>query len=200
MTRADWEKLRARLALATRSAQERAAASPQDIQNVLRARARALAQEPPAGAQGPDDLEVIEFMMAGERYAVESRHVHEVQPLEQLTPLPGTPPFVLGIVNLRGRILSVVDIGKFFDLPRQGLTDLNKVIVIGNGAMTFGMLADRVAGVRRVAQRDLQASLPTLDGIRGQYLKGVTGERLAVLAADRLLSDPGIVVREQVQT
>jgi purine-binding chemotaxis protein CheW len=98
---------------------------------------------------------------------------------------------------VRGQIVSVIDIKKFFDLPEKGLTDLNKVVILRNGTMEFGILADVILGMRRVALRDIQASLPTLTGIREQYLKGVTRERLVILDADKLLADKNIVVHEE---
>jgi purine-binding chemotaxis protein CheW len=141
---------------------------------------------------------VVEFVLAQERYAIESQYVRDVYPLEQLTPMPCTPAFVLGIVNLRGEILSLIDIKKFFDLPEKGLTDLNKVIVLESGSMRFGILADVISGVRRIPMASIQSSLPTLAGIREQYLKGVTPERITILDAEALLTDRRIVVEEQV--
>jgi purine-binding chemotaxis protein CheW len=145
-----------------------------------------------------EHIEVVEFVLAHERYAIESDYVREVAPLENLTPLPCTPAFVLGIVNVRGEILSVIDLKKFFDLPEQGLTDLNKVIVLQSGNMLFGILADVIAGVRRIPLTGILPSLPTLTGVREEYLKGVTAERIVVLDAEKLLMDESIVVQEQV--
>jgi len=141
---------------------------------------------------------VVEFILAHERYAVASEYVREVYPLEQLTPLPCTPAFVLGIVNLRGEILSVINIKKFFDLPEKGLTDLNKVIVLESEDRVFGILADAINGVRRILRSDIQPSLPTLTGIRQDYLQGVTAERVVVLDAEKLLADEKLIVQEQV--
>lgn len=145
-----------------------------------------------------EHIEVVEFVLAHERYAIESHYVREVTPLENLTPLPCTPAFVLGIVNVRGEILSVIDLKKFFDLPEKGLTDLNKVIVLQSGNMLFGILADVIAGVRCIPLTGIQPSLPTLTGVREEYLKGVTAERIVVLDAEKLLMDESIVVQEQV--
>ena len=64
--------------------------------------------------------------------------------------------------------------------------------------MEFGILADSVTGTRRIGIDDVQPVLPTLTGIREEYLKGVTGERLIVLDAGRLLASPSIVVNEYV--
>jgi purine-binding chemotaxis protein CheW len=119
--------------------------------------------------------------------------------LESLTPLPCVPAFVLGIVNLRGEMLSVIDLKRFFELPDKGLGDLNKIIVLRSEEVLFSVLADAIVGVRRVMLADIHPSLPTLTGIRKDYLKGITPERLIVLDAEKLLADERIVVREEVE-
>jgi purine-binding chemotaxis protein CheW len=169
-------------------------------ERILRARAQALARAPQAAPAAGTMLELLEFRLASERYALESRHVQEVHPLRDLTPLPCTPPFIVGIVNVRGRILPVVDLKKFFDLPERGLTDLHRIILVRGHGLELGLLADVIVGVRSVAADSLQPSLPTLTGIRADYLKGISEERLVVLDLERLLSDPKIIVHEDVDS
>lgn len=194
---ADWRDIERRLE-AARIAIERAwAPSAEEVQRILKVRMLALAREPVAETTD-ECIEIVEFVLAHERYAVESHHVREVCPLENLTPLPCTPEFVLGIVNVRGEILSVIDLKKFFELPEKGLTDLDKVIALQSDDMLFGILADAIVGVRRIPLAALQPSLPTLTGIREHYLQGVTAEGLVVLDAGKLLTDESIVVQEQV--
>ena len=173
------------------------AASTSD-REILRARAQALARAHDAGAVAEDLLEVLEFSLGPERYGLETRLVREVYPLKNLTPIPCTPPFVAGVVNVRGRITCVIDIKKFFDLPDKGLTDLHRVILVRDDDLELGLLADAVTGVRSIARESLQLSLPTLTGIRSDYLKGVTSERLVVLDLERIVADPKIVVHEEV--
>jgi purine-binding chemotaxis protein CheW len=171
-----------------------------EAQRLLRERALALARPPSNGTVAPEGrLELLEFRLASERYAIESRFVQEVHPLRDLTPLPGTPPFVPGIVNVRGQILPVYDLKKFFDLPEPGLTDLHRVIHVQGHDMELGLLADIVVSIRVIAANSLQASLPTLTGIRAEYLKGITDDRVVVLDLDRVLSDPKIVVHDEVE-
>ena len=194
----DWSELRARMDDA-RAAGDRAwTPGTDETARILRERALALALEPGAAQTQESGLEVIEFALAHEHYAIESSHVREVYPLENLTPLPCTPAFVLGIVNLRGEIVSVIDLRKFFDLPQTGLPDLNKVIVLESASMVFGILADVIHGVRRIPLDEIQPSLPTLTGIREKYLKGITAQRTVVLDAAKLLADEDIVVQQQV--
>lgn len=171
-----------------------------DTRRLLRDRAQALAQPPLRVEAGSFFLEVLEFRLAQESYALETRHVREVYPLKSLTRLPCTPAFVAGIVNVRGRITPVIDIKKFFDLPDMGLTDLHRVILVGSDDLELGLLADVIVGVRSLRLDALQGPLPTLTGIRADYLKGVTAQRLVVLDLDRILADPKIIVDEQVDT
>lgn len=169
-------------------------------ERILKARARALAR--PLIASQADDagtLDVIAFRLADEHYAIESAFVAEVFPLVELTRLPCVPPFVLGIVNLRGEIVSVVDLKRFFDLPDQRLGDLNRVILLQGDAMAFGILADRVDGVRRLRVSALQPGLPTFTDRRQAYLKGIADGRVVVLDAAALLADPAMVVHETVE-
>lgn len=174
------------------------AISPDDTE-ILSARARALARPPDDAPAAAMLLEVLEFRLAQERYALETQYVREVCPLKDVTPLPRTPPFLLGVVNLRGRILPVVDLKKFFDLPEQGLTDLHRIILVEGHDVEFGLLADATVGVRSIPADTLQSSLPTFTGIRSEYLKGVTAERLVVLDVGRILTDPRIIVHETVE-
>ena len=194
----DWRAVHERLDAARAATEHAWIPNAEETKRILKARAQALAREP-GKAKAADALEIVEFMLAHEKYGVETSFVREIHPLTNLTPLPCTPAFVLGVVNLRGEIVSVIDIKKFFELPEKGLTDLNKVVVLQSEAMRFGVLADAVLGVRRVPVAELQPSLPTLTGIREQYLKGVTSERTIVLDAEKLLRDEKMVVQEQVE-
>lgn len=169
-----------------------------DDRGILQARARALAR--PAGDKTPQGprLDVVEFNLARERYAVEQRWVREVHPLKDLTPLPCTPPFLSGIINLRGQILPVIDIKKFFDLPEAGITDIHMVIIVRVEDVELGILADTVAGVRAVPLDGIQPSLPTLTGIRAAYLRGVTANQVVILDVPGMLADPKITVNEGI--
>jgi purine-binding chemotaxis protein CheW len=164
---------------------------------ILRARAQALSRELTVASEAI--LQVIEFGLAHERYAVEAAYVREVHRLEDLTPLPCTPPFVLGLVNVRGRIFPVIDLKKFFDLPEHGITDLHRILLVQTADMEFGILADTIAGVRGIPLDDIQPPLPTLTGIRAEYLKGVTAERLVILDVARILADRRVIVNEEVE-
>ena len=171
----------------------------EEERRILKARAEALAREPEPERGAGEYLELVEFRLASESYAVESAYVREVYPLKELTPLPCTPAFVLGIINMRGQILSIVDLKKFFDLPAGGLTDLNRVVILHTEDMEFGILADTVIGLRHVSTEEIHPPPPTLKGIQAEYLRGVTKEGLVVLDGGRILTDKRIIVDEEVE-
>lgn len=195
----DWAELHCRLNASRSALERRLAPSPEERQKILHARARLLAargKAEPASAHPP--VEVVEFVLGPEHYGIESCHIREIHPLSEFTPLPCTPAFVLGLVNVRGQILSIIDIKKLFDLPEKGLTDLNKVIVVHANYMEVGILADTIVGVRSIALEELQPALPTLTGIRAEYLKGITKDPMVVLDVEKILSDETILVNEAV--
>ena len=162
----------------------------------LRERARLLARDPAADRPPDAEIEVVVFYLAHEIYGIETRFVREVHSLERFTPLPYTPAFLLGVTNIRGRILPVVDLKRFFGLPEQGLTDLNKLVIVQQQGAELGILADSILGVRRVPSASIQGPLPVLEGVRAEYLRGVTEDRWVILDVGRILTDRRMVVRQ----
>ncbi len=171
----------------------------QEERRILKERAVELSREKAPETDSGLAIEIVEFEVAGERYGFPLTQVREVCLLKQLTPVPCTPGFVAGIINLRGEIVTVVDIRQFFELPARGITDLNRIIVIRSGGIQLGVLGDTICGARAVSTNDLQTSLPTLTGLRAEYMRGVTGERLIVLDAAKMLSDPKLSIYEEVE-
>lgn len=166
---------------------------------ILVERAKELAL--PIGEKENDEdlVEVVEFMLSYEKYAIESRFVSEVFPMTDFTHLPCTPDFVLGIMNLRGTILSLIDIRRFCDLPVQGLSNLNRVIVVESDDMKVGILADMILGMSNIPRTSIQPPLSTMKGMRADYLKGVTSEPLVIIDIHKILSEPTLIVNEEVE-
>jgi len=194
----DWDEVHRRIENARMLLDQKAAPSPEETRSILKQRAMVLAQEPEQAGSAQDFIEILEFRLSQETYGIESAFVREVYPLKDLTPLPCTPSFVLGIINVRGQILSVIDLKKFFNLQEKGLGDLNKVIIIHNESMEFGILADIILGTRSIPLETIQDPPVTVTGIGAEYLKGLTMEHLIILDAKKILEDEKIVVNEDV--
>ncbi len=193
----NWDEVRRRIEAAREAIERGDSKTEAEKRQILKARARALAQAPERSEPG-EQIEIVEFVLSQEKYGVESVYVREVAPIRDFTPLPCAPPFVLGIIHVRGEIHSVVDLRKFFGLPEQGLGELNRVILLSSEDMEFGILADAISGVRTASVAGLLPPPPTFVGLRREYLKAIGPDRIAILDAGKLLADKRIVVNEFV--
>jgi purine-binding chemotaxis protein CheW len=192
-----WDEIRERMEAVRKAVEAGSAPSEAEQKRTLRTRARQLAEETQSSAVAAELLEIVEFELAGESYGFELTRVREVCLLKELIRVPCTPPFVLGIINLRGEIRTVIDLKKFFDLPEKGITELNRILIIHAVDMQLGVLADSIRGVHAIRVDALQSPLPMLTGVRADYLRGVTAEGLAVLDAAKILSDERILVHDE---
>lgn len=195
----DWAEVHRRMDRLREAVERGWAPDPGETAQILEQRAASLARPVAAGGEPGQGIEVIEFGLCGERYALESEWVREVFPLTELTPLPCTPAFVAGIVSVRGEIVSVIDLRRFFGLSAAGLADLNRVIILEAPAMVFGVLADHIAGVSSLPLAHILPPPAGLQGVGADYLRGITAQRLVVLDARRLLEGGDLVVREDVR-
>jgi purine-binding chemotaxis protein CheW len=186
----DWEALRLKLAKAAAFIEVDSDQDQEKTRGILEARAR-LAARPPEKREDSRLLAVLAFSLAGESYGVEIAHIREVCQLKNLTPLPGLPPSVAGVMNLRGRILAIFDLRRLFELPTRGITELNRVIVLQKDGAELGLLADAIDGVREVAASDLRQGQRERTDDKENFIKGIDGRLMALLDAGRLLAGWG---------
>jgi purine-binding chemotaxis protein CheW len=164
------------------------------VWNILEARARALAHQEADGDALLGEETVI-FRLGAGRYGVSARLVREVQPLAGYTPLPGTPPFVLGLINLRGRLLAALDIRPLLGSTANSPSSGAALLIVSAGGIEVGLLADEVIEIRRC---DSQLS-PALSSAEGQvvaWVRGIDSGLTLLLDLALLLADPRLVVNE----
>jgi purine-binding chemotaxis protein CheW len=154
--------------------------------------------EGPAGAVAEGLERVISFWLRGQLFALPIAQVRETLAMGKraVTRVFQTPDFVLGIVNLRGTILAVLDLGRYLGLGRATLGETTRVLV-AEGAVqrrTAGLLVDAVAPWRAVDPAGLAAAPPTLRGERAACVRGVVtlegGRPLALLDLDAVIGAP----------
>lgn len=193
----DWAALLERVESARAELEHGWSPTAEETRDILRARAQALAQEP-RGLEAPQaPLTLAQFRLGAETYGIDLSYVREVYPLKDLTPLPGAPRFVMGVINFRGQILSIVDLRHVLELPLQALPEGDKVLIIHNSQLEFGIAVDSVLGVRMVQGSELQPPPALTGAAHGSYLLGVTSDHLIVLSAARLLNDPDLIVNDE---
>ena len=173
--RIDWDGLRTRLAAAAAADH---ALGPERLEAIYRERADALAR-PRVEARRTDGLRVLEVEAGGERFGLDVRTVAEVRPLDGVTPVPGGPPELLGVVNVRGDLRSVTDLGRLLGLAGS---DAAGFVVLIRGAEA-AVRVDRVEAVRTVElAADAKPESP--------FVRGVTADRLRVLDTASLFAHP----------
>lgn len=121
-----------------------------------------------------DMIQLVIFLLDGEEYAIPISDLQEIIRIPSITPIPSAPEFILGILNLRGKIVVVVDLEKRFHLIRENNEKPGHIIITEVGENTFGVMVDMVTEVLRVAVSSIQPT-PFLSSskIHADYLKGV---------------------------
>lgn len=163
--------------------------SEEAIQARLHQRALSYAAPPPKAERLDDAKTVLAFTLGEERYGIDVMTVRSVRTILHITRVPGTPAFYRGVVNVRGQIVTVMDLRLLFDISiSDEKSSPDELIVVQSNQLEIGLLAHNVEGVMSVPQADIEP----VDNIR--YALGVTVERLVLLDIDRLFEDSRLIV------
>jgi len=172
-----------------------AAGDTDDITRVLEERARALARSSDEDETSGETIGMVVLAVGEERYGVEVQDVQEIEPLDKITPIPGTPAFWTGVVNLRGSMYPVLDIERYLGLPASAEVESPKVALVTRNGMSVGLLVDEVPEIRPVKVSEIGP--PVADGSsKAEVVRGVTPDMLSVLDLEALLSDPALVIED----
>jgi purine-binding chemotaxis protein CheW len=137
----------------------------------------------PAKAAGEETFHLVTFRLAREEYGVEIGRVQEIIRAIDITQVPGAPAHVQGVINLRGRIIPVIDLRKRFGLAEVPLTDRHRIIVVELGEKRLGMMVDSVSKVVRFASTLLEELPEEATTVDQHYIRGVgkLDDRLIIL-------------------
>lgn len=144
-------------------------------------------------------IEVLTFQLIYSEYAVDLRYVRESILTREITPIPGTPDHILGIISVRGEIIPLIDLRILLNIPEKGLTDLNQVIILTDGVITFGILADQITGIRRIPIDQIESSIPDLSPKKPEYIFGIVPGPVIMIHASEILADPDMVVDDSAE-
>lgn len=146
-----------------------------------------------ANANGPL-TEWVTFYLEQEKYGVDVMLVREVLKHTEIAPVPGAPDFVLGIINLRGNVVTVIDTRTRFGLPRVEETDATRIVVIESEDKVVGMMVDSVAEVVDIPEAEIETAPNVGNDTSAKYIKGVSkqGDELLILVdINKLLHGAG---------
>ena len=152
----------------------------------------ATVQEPVVGpAASGEERQLVVFQLGAELYGVDIARVHEIIRLQTITRVPRAPSFVEGVINLRGKVIPVVDLRRRFGLPTAEHTRATRTVVVEIGDQVVGIIVDSVSEVLRVNTSTVEPPSPVVAGIDSEYLHGIAKlpERLVILLdLDRVLA------------
>ena len=122
------------------------------------------------------ERKVVRFSLSKEEYAIDAHFIHSIRDTEQdnltIFPLPGVPDYIVGLINLRGEIISVINLKVFFSLHSENQSEITKIIIVECADMRVGFLVDSVHGIADFPLADIQTSLSTIEKIKSDYLDG----------------------------
>ncbi len=134
----------------------------------------------------------VTFVLASERYGVDVMQVQEVLRLSEITPVPGSPHYVIGIINLRGNVVTVVDTRCLFSLMAAESDDHSRVIIVEVSGQVVGILVDSVAQVIEVPQSRIESVPKVGNDEHNRYIQGIYSEDdelFTLIDLNKLLSD-----------
>lgn len=134
----------------------------------------------------------VTFRLDNEKYGIRVMQVQEVLRMTEIAPVPGAPDYVLGIINLRGNVVTVIDSRKRFGLTEQEADDSTRIVIIEADKHVVGILVDSVAEVVDLRSSEIDAAPNVGNDDSSKYIQGVSSrdkELLILVDVNKLLSD-----------
>ncbi|WP_172245372.1 chemotaxis protein CheW [Permianibacter fluminis] len=137
-------------------------------------------------------LQWVTFRLGNETYGINVMQVQEVLRYTDIAPVPGAPIYVLGIINLRGNVVTVIDTCQRFGLQPIDVTDNTRIVIIEADSQVIGILVDSVAEVVYLRSSEIESAPNVGNDESAKFIQGVAnrnGELLILVDLNKLLSD-----------
>lgn len=148
-----------------------------------------------------EEQKVIVFTLANEEYGIEVDKVKTIERMAPITRVPKTPPFVKGVMNLRGVVVPVIDLRGRFGLPETEPTDNSRIIIVAASDLEVGFIVDSANDVLDVMSDEIENPPEVVGGVKAKYLRGVAkigeGRLLILLHLAEVLNRAEIIQLEQ---
>lgn len=143
-------------------------------------------------SENDEVLQWVTFKLENETYGINVMQVQEILRYSEVAPVPGAPRYVLGIINLRGNVVTVIDTRSRFGLESCDITDDTRVVVIESEQQVIGILVDSASEVVYLKASEIDEAPNVGNEETTQFIQGVSnrdGELLILVDLDKLLSD-----------
>lgn len=136
--------------------------------------------------------EWVTFRLDAEKYGIDVMRVREVLRNTEIAPVPGTPDFVLGIINLRGNVVTVIDTRKRFGMPPKAIDEASRIVILEAGDEVVGMMVDSVAEVVDLRASSIETAPNVGNDESAKFIQGVSNRDdglLILVDLNKLLTD-----------
>ncbi len=134
----------------------------------------------------------VTFSLENETYGIDVMQIREVLRTPEISPVPGAPVYVLGIINLRGNVVAIIDTRSRFGLPSREVDDASRIVILEAGDYVVGFLVDSVSEVAELNNGEIEPAPDTGGRDAARYISGLCNRDrglLILIDADKLLSD-----------
>jgi len=145
-----------------------------------------------AQVQDNATLRWVTFFLSQEKYGINVMQVQEVLRVSEIAPVPGAPEYVLGIINLRGNVVTVIDTRQRFGLEPKALDDSTRIVIVESNDQVVGILVDSVAEVIDLQLSEIESAPNVGTEDSSRFIQGVASqndELLIIIDLNKLLSD-----------
>lgn len=134
-------------------------------------------------ASGGDILQLVTFKMNTEEYAVDILKVQEINRMSEIAKVPNAPPYVEGVINLRGRVIPVVSLSKRFGFAEKEMDSQSRIIIMDIQGITIGVIVDSVSEVLRIPSNTVEPAPNFSNELGSEFMKGIAKmeDRLIIL-------------------
>lgn len=144
------------------------------------------------GSANDPVYQLVTFRLEDETYGINVMHVQEVLRVTEIAPVPGAPPYVLGIINLRGNVVTVIDTRSRFGLPPGDIGEASRIVIIESEMQVVGILVDSVAEVVELRGSEIDSAPNVGNEDSSKFIQGVAtreNDLLIVVDLNKLLSE-----------
>lgn len=119
------------------------------------------------------EQQLATFYLGDMLLGVDIHEVAEINRVQEMTPVPHAPPAICGVINLRGEVVTVIDLRTVLGLPRQPITDQTRTLVVNSRGEQIGLLVDRIADVVLANTDEIESRPGNVQGLDGRFFQGV---------------------------
>jgi purine-binding chemotaxis protein CheW len=188
----DWKAVGDRLRTSERAVEAALTPNPQRIEEAFRQRAVRLASMEMNRKPLTPGIPAMVFRLGQERYAIEMKELAEVLPFARCVPVPGAPRQFLGVMNVRGELRSVLDLGHLLAPSNRENREAGFVLMLRRTGKEIGLKVDRIEELREIRPENLTESIP------GSFGKGLVSGALMLLSVDAVLE--AVLIKEELVT